>query len=67
MTVQVFQGFEMIVFGIGGTLAVAPPAFVGCNIAEASDSISAGSELVLYKLDEQGLQSHGIMWNGNFV
>ena len=57
----------MIVFGIGGTLAVAPPAFVGCNIAEASDSISAGSELVLYKLDEQGLQSHGIMWNGNFV
>ena len=64
---QVFQSFEMIMFGIGGTLAVTRPAFVGCNTVEASDSISADSELVLYKLDEQALQSHGIMWNGKFV
>lgn len=67
MSVQVFQSFEMVMFGIGGTLAVTLPAFVGYNTVEVSDSISVDSELVLYKLDEQSFQSNGIMWNGNFV
>ena len=65
VSAQAVQGFEMIVFAFGGTLTVTAPTFVGCKIAEASDSTTSTYELVLYKLDDQGRQDEARVRGGH--
>ena len=50
----------MAAFGIGGSVAFALPAYD----MDASDSTSASRVLVLYEMDEGGLENYSAIWDG---
>ena len=56
---QFFQAVDMAAFGIGGSVAFALPAH-----DMASDSTSASRVLVLYEMDEGGLENYSAIWDG---
>lgn len=59
---QFFQAFDMAVFGIGGSITLAPINFVDCSV-EASDTISSAPALVLYEMDKQALEMHHAIYD----